>query len=54
MDDHRDKTELNRENTKLNNIKKYPDVERWQTGNGANFSKNGRAIKACVAGARFG
>jgi hypothetical protein len=27
---------------------------RGQTGNGANFSQNGGAIKACVAGAHFG
>jgi len=28
-------------------------VARGQTGNGANFSQNGSAIKASVAGARF-
>jgi len=27
---------------------------RGQTGNGANYSQNGSAIKASVAGARFG
>ena len=26
---------------------------RWQTGNGANFSQNGCANMASVAGARF-
>jgi len=29
-------------------------VARGQTGNGANFSQNGCANKASVAGARFG
>ncbi len=29
-------------------------MARGQTGNGANCSQNGSAIKASVAGARFG
>jgi hypothetical protein len=31
-----------------------PQAARWQTGNGANFSQDGSANKASVAGARPG